>query len=146
MKNISNLLTHLSRQVQSAEKYTFDRRDAWGYLCSIDITDCDPAKVRAQDSILTYNRDLCKLIKCHPYGEPTIARIGDGPQLFGWSYTQLVTTSSITGHFIESNNSAYIDIFFCRYFDPDEAVKFTVDYFNAKNVIVHTLTRGKVNA
>lgn len=128
-----------------AKDYEFDRKDAWGYLASIDISGCTPARVHERSAILEYLRQLCNLIKCHPYGAPTIARIGEGKELFGWSFTQLVTTSSVTGHFVDADNSAYIDIFFCRYFDPDSAVKFTVSYFGAKGVKVHLLTRGRVS-
>lgn len=124
------------------KKYEFDRKDAWGYLASIDLVDCNPDKIRDKKAIEKYIKDLSKVIDCHLYGPPTIARIGEGERLLGWSFTQLVTTSSITGHFIESNNTAYIDIFFCNYFDPDKTVKFTQDYFEAKKIKVNLLTRG----
>ena len=127
----------------AAKKYKFDRRDAWGYLASIDLVDCNAEKVRDKKAIEKYIKDLSKVIDCHLYGPPTIAKIGKGGRLYGWSFTQLVTTSSITGHFVESNNTIYIDIFFCDYFDPDKAVKFTQDYFGAKKMKVHLLTRGE---
>jgi S-adenosylmethionine/arginine decarboxylase-like enzyme len=137
---ISDIAFKLSAE---SKKLKFDRKDAWGYLASIDLIDCDPDKVRDKKTIEKYIKDLSEVIKCHLYGPPTIARIGEGKRLYGWSFTQLVTTSSITGHFIESNNTIYIDIFFCNYFDPDVAAKFTKDYFKARAMDVHLLTRGK---
>jgi S-adenosylmethionine decarboxylase len=124
------------------EQYEFDRKDAWGYLASIDVINGNPKKIQVLSSIEDYIKGICNLIKCHPYGSPTIARIGEGKALFGWSFTQLVTTSSITGHFVDSDNAAFIDIFYCDYFNPDEAVKFTVNYFEAKLENVRLLTRG----
>lgn len=139
---ISELLYKTAKSLQ-AKTVDFDRKDAWGYLASIDIMDCNPDKIREKSAIEGYIKELGKVINCHLYGPPHIARIGEGKRLLGWSFTQLVTTSSITGHFVESNNSAYIDIFFCNYFDPDKAIKFTEEYFEAKKIKSHLLTRGR---
>jgi len=128
---VSELLYKAAKSLE-AKKNDFDRKDAWGYLASIDIMDCNPEKIREKASIEVYIKELSKVVNCHLYGPPTIARIGEGKRLLGWSFTQLVTTSSITGHFVESNNSAYIDIFFCNYFDPEKAIKFTEEYFGLK--------------
>ena len=141
---ISQLLHKSAEKIEvEAKKYKFDRKDAWGYLASIDITDCNPETIRDKKAIEKYIKDLSEVINCHLYGPPTIARIGEGKRLLGWSFTQLVLTSSVTGHFVENNNSSYIDIFFCNYFDPDKASIFTKNYFEAKNMKVTLLTRGK---
>jgi len=140
------MLTCLSDYLyKTAKKIEFSRKNAWGYLVSIDISDCNPEKIRDKKTIEKYIKELSKVIDCHLYGPPIIARIGEGERLWGFSFVQLVTTSSLTGHFVEDTNSAYIDIFFCNYFDPDKAVKFTQDYFEAKKVKAHTLTRGSKN-
>ena len=136
---VGNFLT----TAESEKVYKFDRRDAWGYCCAMDLVDCDPHKIRDKASIERFIKMLCNTIKAKPYGAPTIARIGEGKRLFGWSFTQLVTTSSITGHFVESNNSCYIDVFFCNWFDPDVAVKFTRGYFEAKKIRVKLFTRSE---
>jgi S-adenosylmethionine decarboxylase len=141
-KCISEQIHESAKKIQD-KKLEFDRKDAWGYLASIDLVDCSPEKVRSKEAIERYIKDLSKIIDCHLYGTPTIAKIGEGKRLYGFSFVQLVTTSSITGHFIESNNSIYFDIFFCNYFDPDKTAKFTKDYFEAKDMKVTLLTRGQ---
>ena len=141
LNSISDLIYKSAKSIE-AKKIDFDRKDAWGYLASIDIVDCNPEKIRSKKAIEKYIKELSQVISCHLYGPPHIARIGEGKRLLGWSFTQLVTTSSITGHFVESNNSVYIDIFFCNYFDPANAIRFTAEYFEAKKVKHHLLTRG----
>jgi S-adenosylmethionine/arginine decarboxylase-like enzyme len=53
---------------------------------------------------------------------------------------QLIETSNITAHFVEENNSMYLDVFSCKDFDPqvvEEAVKefFDAKYFNRKVIL-----------
>jgi S-adenosylmethionine decarboxylase len=142
LKCTSEILRDSAKKIED-KKLDFNRKDAWGYLASIDLVDCSPEKVRDKKTIEKYIKELSEVIDCHLYGPPTIAKIGEGKRLNGYSFTQLVTTSSITGHFVESNNTIYIDIFFCNYFDPDKAVRFTQEYFEAKKIEVHLLTRGQ---
>jgi hypothetical protein len=107
-KCIAEHLHESAKKIQD-KKLDFDRKDAWGYLESINLFDCSPEKVRSKEAIEKYIKELSKIIDCHLYGPPTIAKIGKEKRLYGWSFTQLVTTSSITGHFIEDNNSIYFD-------------------------------------
>ncbi|MCD6434467.1 MAG: polyamine aminopropyltransferase [Candidatus Diapherotrites archaeon] len=107
---------------------------AWGLLTSIDLFDCNPKKIRSAKEIKRYVRELCKLIDMKRYG-PTIAiRFGSEERVKGYSMMQLIETSLISGHFAEQTNSAYIDIFSCKYYDPIIAEKFTKKFFEAKRV------------
>jgi S-adenosylmethionine/arginine decarboxylase-like enzyme len=61
------------------------------------------------------------------YGEPVIERFGEG-NLYGYSIMQLIHTSSITMHFSEMDNRAFIDIFSCKGYEPDDAATYCADY------------------
>jgi S-adenosylmethionine/arginine decarboxylase-like enzyme len=54
---------------------------------------------------------------------------------------QLIETSLISGHFANLNNAAYIDIFSCNPYDPEEAARFTQAFFEAKSCQMHVIER-----
>ena len=144
IKSTRIISAFLSDQGRIAKKdYEFDRKDGWGYTASIDLFDCDHSKIRSKEAILEYLTQIMALIKCTPYGPPTIAHIGKGTGMDGWSLTQLILTSSITIHCVDAHATAFIDIFFCDYFDPDSAIKFTNQYFEAKKIKTHLMVRGE---
>jgi len=47
---------------------------------------------------------------------------------------QLIETSLISGHFADSSNAAYIDIFSCKNYDVQKVLKYTGDFFGSKDV------------
>jgi S-adenosylmethionine/arginine decarboxylase-like enzyme len=53
----------------------------------------------------------------------------------------LITTSNISGHFMELDGTAYFDIFSCKEFDIETAKQVVRDYFAPKRIRVNFLTR-----
>jgi hypothetical protein len=45
-------------------------------------------------------------------------------------FTQVITTSLISGHFREDTCSAYFEIFSCKFYDPNFVAQFVKDYFD----------------
>lgn len=104
----------------------------FGMELVLDLADCDPVSIRSKDSLAAYARELCRVIEMTPYGEPFLARFGLAhPKTAGYSLVQLIETSSITAHFSEERNRAYVNIFSCKYFDPAMATEFTREFFQA---------------
>lgn len=100
---------------------------AWGMSCSIDMQNCNPAKIRSAAAIQDYVIELCKEIDMTRYGDCQVVNFGSGDKA-GYTLVQLIETSNITGHFSNDTNAAYIDVFSCKPFDPfavaDHARKF----------------------
>lgn len=65
------------------------------------------------------------------YGEPIIKKFGNS-DLFGYSAIQFIETSSITLHFDETQNRAFIEIFSCKFFEPDMVAGFCRKFLGAK--------------
>ena len=65
------------------------------------------------------------------YGPPLIKRFGAGA-LEGYSALQFIHTSSVTIHFDETANRAFIEIFSCKFFDPKKAELFCKTFLQAK--------------
>ena len=123
-------------------KKTFDTENLWGMSTSVDLYDCDPSVIRDADKIKEYVKQLCNLIEMRTFGECLVVHFGDDPKVSGFSMTQLIETSLISGHFANNTNAAYLDIFSCKWYDVDKMVKFSKDFFGAKGVRHKVLKRS----
>ena len=116
-------------------KKTFDTENVWGMSTSVDLYDCDPSTIRDADKIKEYVKQLCDLIEMRTFGECLVVHFGDAPKVSGFSMTQLIETSLVSGHFANNTNAAYLDIFSCKWYDVEKMVQFSKDFFGAKAVI-----------
>lgn len=113
----------------------------WGKETVIDLSGCDGERITSAASISQYFNDLCDLIDMKQHREPIIEHFGEG-DFVGFTAVQLITTSSITAHFAERSNEAYINIFSCKEYDAKAAADFTANYFKADLSRVVVLERG----
>ena len=127
------------QNVPSEER--FDELGAWGLYCSIDIHNCDPEIIRDGEMIRQYVVQLCDLIGMKRFGETQVVHFGEDERVAGYSMVQLIETSLISGHFANLTNTAYIDVFSCKYYDPQKAADFTQDFFQAKDINIHYILR-----
>ena len=123
-------------------KTAFDREKPWGMSTSVDLYNCDPSTIRDADKIKEYVKQLCDLIEMKTFGECLVVHFGDDPKVSGFSMTQLIETSLVSGHFANNTNAAYLDIFSCKWYDVDKMVKFSKDFFGAKGVRHKVLKRS----
>lgn len=114
--------------------------ESWGRSASLDLHDCDARLVKDPQAIQRFVRQLCKLIKMKRVGSPEIKRFGHN-DLKGWSMMQFIETSTITAHFDEKGNRAFIDIFSCKTFNPKTVAKFCKKFFRSKIVSLYTEER-----
>jgi len=123
-------------------KKEFCDTNAWGLLTSVDLYGCNPETIRDARVIKRYVDELCELIEMKQFGETQIVNFGEDEKVAGYSMVQLIETSLISGHFANKTNSAYIDIFSCKYYEPSVAVEFTKKFFEAKDVKMHYILRS----
>lgn len=110
---------------------------AWGYHLLVDLSRCNPKSIRCPIHIGKFATKLVKTIDMVAYGPPQLVRFGEKDKE-GYTLVQLIETSNITGHFCESTNDAYIDIFSCKPYDEQVALGLIDTYFHPKQVR-HTL-------
>ena len=103
---------------------------AWGLSASIDLHNCDPQTIRSRVRIREFVIALCELIGMKRYGDCQIVHFGEG-RVAGFSMTQLIETSLISGHFADATNGAYLDIFSCKEYDPAAVEGFAKTFFGA---------------
>jgi S-adenosylmethionine/arginine decarboxylase-like enzyme len=87
--------------------------------------------IRDAEHIRRYVAELCDLIRMQRFGECQVVDFGSG-RVAGYSMVQLISTSLISGHFANDTNSAYLDIFSCKGYDPIVVEEFSKDFFRAR--------------
>ncbi len=112
----------------------YNSENHWGLMVSIDLKDCDHAKISDGKYIEQFAKDLAEYIDMKRYGEPMVVFFGDHPKVQGYSLVQLIETSQISGHFAEDTDRAFVDIFSCKEFPPEKTAEYTKEYFGAKEM------------
>jgi len=112
----------------------------WGKHLILDAAGCSPKMIGSSKVIASFARTLVKRIDMVPYGKPQVVMFGSGSKK-GYTLVQLIETSNICAHFVEENNSMYLDVFSCKDFDP-LIVKTTLEeYFEARTIKSRVGTR-----
>lgn len=116
--------------------------ESWGLSTHLDLHGCND-RVKSKDAIRNYVITLCdEVIHMKRHGDCLIEYFGNpNDGLEGYSVFQFIETSSIDGHFCDSDDSCYIDVFSCAEYDPEEVEKFTKAYFGATDCEVHVVVR-----
>lgn len=122
-------------------KQRFDQKQAWGILTSIDIHRCNPEKIRDPKLIRSFVVDLCELIQMKRFGEPQIVHFGEDERVSGYSMTQLIETSLISAHFANLTSNVYLDVFSCKYYDPQVVAEFAKTYFQGEHCDFNVIFR-----
>jgi S-adenosylmethionine/arginine decarboxylase-like enzyme len=115
--------------------------NAWGLHSLHNLYRCCPYAIRDANRIAEFTKALVKRIDMKAYGEPQIVRFGEGNK-FGFSLVQLIETSCITGHFVEENNSAYIDVFSCKPFCEKEVEAVLQEFFKPHSIDTRVIVRN----
>ena len=108
-------------------------KDAWGLVSSIDLHNCNAATIRDAEKIKQFVYELCEKIGMKRFGECTVVNFGEEERVAGYSMTQLIETSLISAHFANQSNTTYLDIFSCKYYNPNIAADFAKEYFGASD-------------
>lgn len=119
----------------------FNKFGAWGLYSSFDIHNCNPGIIRDAEALRQYVIQVCDLIEMKRFGETMVVHFGEDERVAGFSLVQLIETSMISGHFANLTNTAYIDIFSCKYFDPAKVASFSLSYFKGSDYTLNVTLR-----
>lgn len=121
----------------------------WGKCALINLSGCNPDKIRSADNILLWGQAIVNAIGMKAFDYPFIERFAlDNEEAIGYSYFQAIETSNITAHFSELHNTAFINIFSCKDFSWIDAVDvcdvyFEFDTYHEK--IIEMMPKGEMN-
>ena len=116
-----------------------DGDDVYGGIYGLELLlDCRFSNVEkfTEKSIRRYLKKLIKLIKMEA-GLPPIFRKG----IHGLDVIQFIITSQMAVHCVDYLGAVFIDIFSCKDFDTGDALQFTQEWFESKDVRDHLVYR-----
>jgi S-adenosylmethionine decarboxylase len=110
--------------------------DQFGQELVVDLYECDLEKISSGEHIRDFVIKLCdEVIFMKRYGEPLVEHFGhDNPVTSGYSLVQLIETSCVSAHFSEYKRAVYLNIFSCKWFDPNRARRFSKMWFGAQKM------------
>ena len=127
---------------QTQLRRKFEDSRAWGILTTIDLFNCNPELIRSDVAIRRFVVELCERISMRRFGPTQVVHFGEDERVAGYSMTQLIETSLISGHFANADNSAYIDVFSCKFYEPEEVREFAMTFFQATRGESRVVLRG----
>lgn len=115
----------------------------WGYHTIMDCGGCNHNAITDRDNIYNFAKQLVKDIDMIAYGEPQIVNFGTDDKA-GYTLIQLIETSNISCHFVNSLDQMYLDVFSCKPYDMRIVEDLVIKYFGAKTVRSAFLERQAV--
>jgi S-adenosylmethionine/arginine decarboxylase-like enzyme len=112
----------------------------WGYHLILDCAGCDQYAIRDYETIYNFTKQLVNDIDMIAYGEPQIVDFGSGNKA-GYTLVQLIETSNICAHFVNEDNSMYLDVFSCKPYDESVVIGLVKKYFDSINIRRTYITR-----
>ena len=131
-KDIGELVNNTTTKSRSWKQES-ERKNPWGVLTSVDIYKCAPNIIRDAKSIEQFVNELCELIGMKRFGDCQIVHFGEDEKVEGFSMTQLIETSLISGHFANASNTVYLDVFSCKFYEPREVAEFATAFFKGEH-------------
>jgi len=114
----------------------------WGYHLVIDASGCDHDAITSGDQIRAFCKELVRRIDMVAYGEPLVEHFAThDPEKAGYSLVQLIETSNICAHFVDKDNTMYLDVFSCKPFETEVVKQTVADFFGAQYQRMLFLTR-----
>ena len=112
----------------------------WGKHLILDAGGCSSKMIGDPTVITNFAKTLVKRIDMVAYGQPQVVMFGTGNKK-GYTLIQLIETSNIAAHFVEENNSMYLDVFSCKNFDPDVVKEAVHEFFDAQKFRTKVMLR-----
>ncbi len=123
------------------KKSQFGYKGNYGLELIIDMKGCDLSDL-SKDKLKRFFIELCDRINMTRHGDPVFWEDqSDIPHLKGISGFQFIETSNIVCHPLPLLKAVYLNIFSCKEFDTDDALKFCKKYWGATSATHTVVTR-----
>ena len=120
----------------------YEMSNYWGYHTMLDCSGCDHTAITDRNTIVNFTQELVKRIDMVAYGHPIVEHFAThDPQKSGFSMMQLIETSNLAAHFVDRDNTMYLDVFSCKEYEIQTVIDVVKEYFNAQNVRINYITR-----
>ncbi|OGI66084.1 hypothetical protein A2647_01915 [Candidatus Nomurabacteria bacterium RIFCSPHIGHO2_01_FULL_40_24b] len=106
-------------------------KGGYGLELIIDLHGCDLSDL-SREKLGRFFVELCDLIEMKRHGDPIFWEdTSDIPHLRGVSGFQFIETSNVVCHPLPILKAVYLNIFSCKEFDTDKALKFCKEFWGA---------------
>jgi len=106
----------------------------YGKELILDLVQCNE-KVCMDSDLRKFVKGLLKVIDMVPFGEIILSHFGhNNENTSGYTFIQLIETSSIVGHVSEKNRSIHLNIFSCKEFNVFHTTAYAVEFFGEASI------------
>jgi S-adenosylmethionine/arginine decarboxylase-like enzyme len=114
---------------------------SWGYHIMLDCSECDLEKIKNKDNILLFVETLVDRVNMKTHGDAIIENLLPGTDNEGYSVLQMITTSNVSCHFVNSTRDAYIDLFSCKFFETETVIATVNEFFKPTSLKINLIER-----
>jgi len=115
------------------KKRKFGYKGNYGLELAMDLKKCDLSDL-SEEKMSRFFIELCDRINMVRHGIPLFWEDhSEEPHLNGISGIQFIETSNVVCHALPLLNAVYINLFSCKEFDPEDALKFCKNYWKASS-------------
>lgn len=136
------VITNVLCAMNTISKEEYERAGSWGISTAIDLHECNPKTIRDAEKIKEFVIELCEKIDVNRFGDCQVVHFGEEERVAGYSMVQLIETSLISGHFANESNNTYLDVFSCKYYDPEVVAEYAKEFFGAKDYTMTPVLRA----
>jgi S-adenosylmethionine decarboxylase len=117
----------------------------FGLHLMIDAYNCDPAVLNDANVVYKILDELPEKIGMHKLIKPYVvfAEANDKKDPGGWSGFVIIQESHIAIHTFIKRRFITLDVYSCKEFDTDFAIKYFQNIFKTKEMEIETEVRGK---
>jgi len=118
----------------------------FGPHLTLDLYGCDKKKLNDHSFIFSMLSDMPEMLGMHKFAAPQLTDIPAQPNSFdkgGLTGFVILVESHLSIHTFPADSFASMDIFSCKYFSEDNAIKYTMEKLGATRVEVNRIERGR---
>lgn len=113
---------------------TDQREEVFGWELQLNLHSCDADVITDSARLLTFVESLVSQVGMVAHGAPIIEKTAPGvPSLSGFTIVQLIETSSIVIHIVNSRRRVYANVFSCKRFDCEAVIRLASSFFRTSS-------------
>lgn len=114
----------------------------WGWQFMIDCNNCNTNLITDENNIKNFVKELTTKLLLESYGDLFLIYLVSDEINTGYNFIQLLKTGKISGTFVTSLNSAYIDVISTKRYDTHPPEDLAKEFFKCDQIRINFLTRS----
>ena len=119
---------------------------AWGIQTNIEVSSCDPYKIRSSEAIRKFALDLCTQLKIKSHTQPIVTHYDDDSddEERGYAMVHLIGKALISAHFVNKTNALHLIVLSDKPYSPKAVGEFAKRYFGARDFELEVCARRSI--